>query len=218
MNHDLEALIAEARDPSTPFERLEALVKHPEVEVRRALLANPHLISRNNEGFIYTYLLTKLAREFPEEVAIHPMFVLHALVEPDEAMMDTVKHVVQRTSDVGLIGYLWRTWGPTSWWVRQGMALNPSTPPEVLLILGNRGTESDGYVRKAVASNPNTPEDTLRLLGNQKTESEWTVRVAVASNPHTPEDTLQRMSNAQTEPDEDVREAAMKALAARGLT
>ena len=82
VNHDLETLIMEAQDPATPFERLEVLQKHPEVEVRRAVLDNPHVLPTDEDGTLDTSLLEALAREFPEEVAAHPLFVLHALIEP----------------------------------------------------------------------------------------------------------------------------------------
>jgi len=301
---ELKALIKKAKDPKTSFKQLGKLQEHPKVEVRRALLDNPNVCPTDEEGTLTTSLLEKLACEFPEEVTGHPLFVLHALVEPDEAMRRVTIKVVGRTKEVGLIETLLRSWGPDdwyvrravaqnpntpldtlrllgneatepdwevreavarnpstpldtlrilgnkateSWWnvraavaenqstpldtlrtlgneatesawaVREAVARNPNTPLDTLRLLGNKATESEGWVRLTVASNPTTPPDVLRLLGNKKTEPVGTVRKAVAMNPHTPEDTLQRMSNAQTEPDEDVREAAMKALADRGL-
>jgi len=215
---ELEVWIEEARDPATPFERLEELAEHPEREVRRAVLDNPNLVLTQEDGKLNLRLLEKLAREFPEEVAVHPTFVLHALIEPDEAMGEVVVEVVGSTKEVGLIETLWRTWGPDSWEVRQGVAVNPNTPLDVLRLLGNEATESSRTVRKAVAKNPNTPPDVLRTLGNEETESEGDVRQAVASNPHTPVDILRSLGNEATESDLLVREAAAEALAIRGLT
>jgi len=244
---DLEALIAEALDPNTPFGRLEELTEHPEINARRAVLDNPNLVPTQEDGTLNTSLLLALAREFPEEVAVHPAFVLHALVEPNQEMLGVVVEVVRRTADVGLIETLLRTWGPHSLYVRQAVARNPTTPEDTLRLLGNKKTESVGYVRKAVAANPNTPVDLLRLLGNSKTESEWQVRAsvaanrntppdvlrilgneateskwsvrkAVARNPHAPLDVLRTLGNEATESMGNVREAAMKALADRGLT
>jgi len=83
--------------------------------------------------------------------------------------------VVRRTADVGVIETLLRSWGPDSWRVRQAVARNPTTPLDLLRLLGNEATESEWRVRAAVAWNPNTPEDTLRLLGNPKTESDGSV-------------------------------------------
>ena len=218
MNPDLEALVVEARDPSTPFQRLKELVKHPKVKVRRALLDNPNVCPTDEDGKINTNLLETLAREFPEEVAGHPLFVLHALIEPDEEMEGVVIEVVGRTADVGLIEPLLRTWGPDSWKVRVSVAKNPTTPLDVLRLLGNETTESKGYVREAVAMNPTTPLDTLRLLGNEATESSWNVRLAVAENPHAPLDVLRTLGNEATESMGSVLRAAKKALAARGLS
>jgi len=218
MNSELEALVQEARHPATPFERLKALVKHPEVEVRRALLDNPNVCPTDEDGTLDTSLLEALAEAFPEEVAEHPTFVLHALIEPDEAMEWVVEVVMERTKEVGLIETLFRTWGPHSWKVRVSVAKNPTTPEDALRLLGNETTESSWLVRRAVAQNPSTPEDALRLLGNSKTESVGDVRQAVAENRNTPPDVLRSLGNKKTEDDADVREAAMKALAARGLS
>ncbi len=276
MNSELEALVQEARHPATPFERLEVLVKHPKVKVRRALLDNPNVCPTDEDGTLATGLLETLAHEFPEEVAAHPLFVLHALVEPAEEMEGVVIEVVGRTKDVGLIETLLRSWGPDLWWVRRAVARKPTTPPEVLRtlgneatesvwevreavarnpstpldtlrllgnkatefsggvrkavaanrntpvdllrLLGNRATEPDWEVRASVARNPNTPPDVLRTLGNEETESEWDVRYAVAENPSTPEDTLRLLGNPKTNSDGLVRQAAKRALAARGLS
>ncbi len=206
VSHDLETLIMEAQDPATPFERLEVLQKHSEVEVRRALLGNPNVCPTNEDGTLTTDLLWNLAQEFPEEVAAHPLFVLHALIEPDEEILGVVIEVVGRTADVGLIETLLRSWGPHSWEVRESVAWNPHTPEDMLRILGNEATESKWYVRQAVARNPNTPPEVLRLLGNEATESTWRVREAVAQNPSTPLDTLRTLGNPATESNPLVRE------------
>ncbi len=246
MNSDLEALVQEARHPKTSWERLWALQRYPDAEVRRAVLDNPNVCPTDEDGKLNTSLLETLAEALPEEVAGHPLFVLHALVEPDDEMWCVVVHVVRRTRDAGLIETLFRTWGPddrrvrrsvarnphtpentlrllgneeteSEAYVRQAVAENPSTPPDVLRTLGNKKTESSWWVREAVASNPRTPEDTLRLLGNEKTESDWNVRVAVARNPNTPLDTLRLLGNPATESEGLVREAAKKALVERDL-
>jgi len=149
VNHDPAILVAEARNPATPFERLKALVKHPEIKVRRALLDNPNVCPTDEEGTLTTILLEKLAREFPEEVAGHPTFVLHALIEPAKEMGEVVVHVVGRTMDVGLIEHVFRTWRLDDWRVRQAVAENRNTPEDTLRTLGNKKTESEGNVRQA---------------------------------------------------------------------
>ncbi len=207
---ELKALIKKAKDPKTSFKQLGKLQKHSEVEVRRALLDNPNLVPTQDDGTLDTSLLQQLAKEFPEEVAVHPAFVLHALVEPDDEMKGVVVHVAQRTKEVGLIETLLRSWGPDDWYVREAVARNPTTPPDVLRSLGNEETESRVWVRKAVAENPSTPEDLLRSLGNEATESMGTVRQAVARNPNTPVDTLRSLGNEATEPHWRVRQAVAK--------
>jgi len=207
---DFDLKFTEARDPATPFQCLMALTKHPEVEVRHALLDNPNVLPTDEDGKLTTSLLEALAREFPEEVTVHPTFVLHALIEPAKEMGEVVVHVVGRTTDVGLIEHVFRTWRLDDWRVRRAMAQNPNTPPDTLRLLSNEATESNGYVRRAVARNPNTPVDTLRLLGNRGTESSWYVRQAVAENPTTPEDTLRSLGNEVTESVGDVRVAVAR--------
>jgi len=206
VNPGLKALIEKARDPTTSFHHLKSLQEHAEVDVRRAVLDNPNLCPTNEDGKLTTGLLWNLAQEFPEEVAAHPLFILHALIEPDEEILGVVIEVVRRTADVGLIETLLRSWGPHSWEVRESVAWNPHTPEDMLRILGNEATESKWYVRQAVARNPNTPPEVLRLLGNEATESTWRVREAVAQNPSTPLDTLRTLGNPATESNPLVRE------------
>ena len=180
--------IQESTHPETTFVLLVELFQLADFQTKRAILNHPNVLPTNEDGTLNASLLAELAQEFPEEVARHPLFVLHALVEPDEEMEGVVREVVQRTADVGLIEQVLRSWGPDSWGVRRSVAKNPTTPLNVLRTLGNEVTESDWYVRKAVTSNPNTPPDVLRTMGNPKTESNW-----------------------------EVRDAAQKALEARGL-
>jgi len=216
---ELETLIKEARDPNTLYDQLEELLDHPEAEVRRALLDNPNVCYVDGDGRLDAYLLGGLAKEFPEEVATHHLFVLHALIEPNEEMIGVVKEVAQRTVDVGLIEQLWRTWRHFHFSVLRAVARNPKTPVDLLRILANKSTEpQSSIVRTTVAENPSTPVDVLRLLGNEKTEVDLLVRRAVAENPRTPEDTLRLLGNEATESQRWVREAAQKALAARGLS
>jgi len=215
---DLKALIKKAKDPKTSFKQLGKLQEHPEVEVRRALLDNPNVCPTNEDGKLTTDLLAALAQEFPEEVAVHPLFVLHALIEPDGEMLGVVVEVVGRTAEAGLIEQVLRSWGLDSWLVRRAVAWNPSTPIDLLRLLGNLATEPEGEVRFSVAKNPTTPVDVLRTLGNEITESEWYVRDAVARNLNTSVDVLRTLGNEATESEGYVRATAKSALAARGLT
>ncbi len=210
MNSELEALVQEARHPATSFERLMALVKHPKVKVRRALLDNPNVCPTDEDGTLDTSLLEALAKEFPEEVAVHPLFVLHALVEPTEFMQRVVRHVVKRMKDVKLIETLFHRWGHENSLVRSAVAANPNAPVDLLLLLGNPETELWWSVRKAVAGNPSVPIHLLRTLGNEATEGEDDVRHAVACNLITPVDVLRTLGNERTETNGSVRKAVAK--------
>ncbi len=240
---DLEALVAEARDPATPFGRLEELVEHPEEDVRRAVLDNPNLVPTQEDGKINTSLLEKLAKEFPEEVAVHPLFVLHALVEPTDEMDVVVHAVVKRITDIGLIELLFRMHASSlelrglvsknpntpanilhsmcderqeqDSYVRQNVAINPNTMKMDLVTLGN---DSSFYVRESVARNPRTPVVALRKLGNSSSEPEPSVRMAVIENPNTPEDVLRILADRNTESHWNVLSSALVMLYKRGFT
>ncbi len=141
MSTDLEALVAEASNPTTSFGRLVELQCYSKEEVRRSLLNNPNLCPIQKNGRINVYVMEKLVEDFPEEVAGHPAFVLHALIEPNQWMKVVVIEVVKRTVNVGLIEHVWRTWGPSEWGIRQAVAKNPSTPAEILRSLGKSQSE-----------------------------------------------------------------------------
>ena len=78
------SFLEEVRNPETSFERLKELVLHTDLEASRCLLEHPNLCPTNQNGEIKTYLLRELARKTPDEVAMHPVFVLHALIEPND--------------------------------------------------------------------------------------------------------------------------------------
>ncbi len=218
MNTDLTSLIEEAKSPKTPQNCLLELQKHPEAEVRRALLDNPNVCPTDEDGSLDTDLLQRLARDFSEEVANHPAFVLHVLIEPNEEMDVVVEVVMERTKNVDLIEHVLRTWGPSHWGVRLAIAENPNTPVDTLRALGNQATEPQWHVRKAVASNPSTPIDVLCVLGNGHKESNWKIRLVVVSNPRTSKEVLRTLCSKDNEFYFAVREAAAEALAARGLS
>ena len=68
--------------------------------------------------------------------------------------------------------------------IRQSVANDPNTPPEVLTQLA---CDDDMVVRQSVASNPHTPPETLTKLS---TDIDGWVRHGVAGNPSTPPETL----------------------------
>lgn len=72
--------------------------------------------------------------------------------------------------------------------VRGSVAMNPSTPADVL---ARMSTDSDDNVRYHVAKNPNTPASALARMSGDPDEY---VRRSVAKNPNTPADALARLS------------------------
>jgi len=87
------------------------------------------------------------------------------------------------------------------WDVRWFLAGNPNTPPPTLAALGADPATS---IRRHVATNPNTPADTLTALGTDPgydPEVYW----HVARNPNTPDTVLRALSQ---NPDTDIATAA----------
>ncbi len=201
---ELDALINHIKNPETDWSRLKELDGHPDVEVHRAMLENPNICPVQENGRLNTTLLMELAKKIPDEVAEHPVFILHALIEPDKDMDSVVAMILKRTSNVGLIDRLWSNWNH-SFSVRESVAGNQKTPVEILEVLGNEKTETDLDVRIAVAENPSTPEKVLRVLGNQSTESEPEVRRIVARRDTTPKDVLVILGGDDTETDFSVK-------------
>jgi hypothetical protein len=79
-------------------------------------------------------------------------------------------------------------------YVRRAVARNPSTPPEVLVKLSE---DEDVRLRRAPANNRSTPPEALAKLSE---DNDAEVREAVAENPSTPPEVLAKLSE-----DEDVR-------------
>lgn len=213
MSQDLSQFISEARDPRTFLNRLWELFDHPEVEVRQALLQNPNLCTIMSDGTINTVLMAELAKEFPEEVAKHPLFMLQALIEPTTEMIFVAEEVLKNTSDVGLIQQLFKMYCAMEN-MRIAVAKNKNTPVDILRCLGDKNTETSWRVRREIASNPSTPEDLLRALGNPENEPVDTVRREAYLNPKTPVDILQLYSN-KAESDSCVRAVAKDTLGRR---
>lgn len=181
MSKKLEAMIAEASHPGTNRKRLWKLFDQGNAQVRRSLLNNPNLCPIDEDDRLDTSLLITLAKEFPEEVAANPIFVLHALIEPNHDMDEVVFYVAKLIKDVAILDLLFRTHGTSCSPVRRAMARNTATPVEILRVLGNETTEPDDEIRILVAVNTNSTEDILLILKDIKTESSSTVR-SVAEN------------------------------------
>jgi hypothetical protein len=70
--------------------------------------------------------------------------------------------------------------------MRQNIAMNPSTPPDVL-----RQFAEDPWLRQVIPSNPSTPPDILEQLAD---DINWIIRNYVALNPSTPVNVLKKLA------------------------
>lgn len=205
MTPEIEALIAEARDPNTSRDRLWELLDLSNDDVRRALLDNPNVCPTNDDGTVNTIFLNRLAEVIPEDVEAHPVFHLHAFIEPVEEMTVVAATIASRTTNKELILQLVKTFAGQGTGFLRSVVLNPHAPEEVLEELAKDKREMFWEVRKNIAKNPGTPARVLWILGDPRVESESTVRASVAENPSTPEDLLKVLGNQRTEPSMDVR-------------
>lgn len=80
-----------------------------------------------------------------------------------------------------------------AWDIRQKVAENPNTPPELLTKLSS---DREGSVRIAVAKNPNTSPEILNKFSKLRGNSTYDLlRRYSGSNPNTPISTLKRLAN-----------------------
>ncbi len=242
MSPEVEALVTEARDPNTPRDRLWELFDQPQQsnELRRALLDNPNICPVEEDGSLNTILLGRLAEIIPNDVAQHPVFVLHAIVEPKDEMCVVAATVAAISTDGDTISHLVNNYGvetgflrdvvrnphvpirilrefakdkrASHWEVRKNIANNSKTPADVLKILGDPRIEPEKSVRSSVATNPNTAADLLSILGSPLTEPEAEVRFRVVTNPGVTREILVEMSDATKEKQEYVRSFAERKL------
>ena len=112
-----------------------------------------------------------------------------------------------------------------NWLVRNNIAINPSTPEELLIYLS---ADRIMDVRATAAQNPRTPAEALATLAKDKSWEireavarnpkldgkildeladhwSWLVREAVAKNSNTPTETIERLAQ---DPDQSVQKAA----------
>jgi len=157
-------LLLEAANPDTPWQRLEALAKHKDLEVRRAVLQNPALCPVDDQGNVDIYLLYHLAGEFPDEAAEAPAFVLHAFYGDPTPMIRVIQQIVSRTKSPERVRSMLSLFGPLDEDIRWSAASSQVTPPEILRELAAEWPQT-------VASNPNTPPDVLRKLLQH--QDEW---------------------------------------------
>jgi len=166
----IEARI-EARDPSTPPERLFAITQSGDHEIREAAAYNPNAPLA---------LLYELWREFPGGYFENPVVPLLQVSDPRLVLnmpADTLIAVIsQRLASPGLLE---RASRHRQREVRQAVARHPNSPPEILVQMG-RGY----YFYEDVAANPGTPAAYLEELQIHPWVS---VRLALCDNAALPE-------------------------------
>jgi len=153
----LDALLLEAANPDTPWERLKDLFEHEDREVRRALLQNPAICPIDDKGNVNTGLLLDLSEEFPDEATEAPAFVLHAFYGDPKPMIRVIQRIVIQTKDPERVRSMFSLFGPLDTLIRRFSATNEVTPPEILLELAEEWPEQ-------ISWNPNTPPNILRAL------------------------------------------------------
>jgi len=160
---ELEALVEEASDPGTSWERLWILAKHPEMQVRRALIENPKICTSTKEVSLDTGILNFLAHEFPEDVVSSPVFVMNALVEPDPAMEMVVCIISGKTKDSDLLKFFYENY-KESYSVSMAVAGNHHTPIPLLVLMSDPEFEPRAVVRSMLLDNKSFPEDVMDVM------------------------------------------------------
>jgi hypothetical protein len=166
-----------AKNPNTPLNVLEALIKVPYTKVKSAIakrsdLPKQLIIEMAMDYRVHTMNFLPQNRSIPsswlEEMAEHPNERVRQMVARHP---NTPAHLlVQAASYLEL---------------RQFVAENPSTPPEVLEELA---MDSRGDIQAAVARNANTPGYVLEILGGTPFHD-----LLLARHPNTPPSTLQKV-------------------------
>ena len=136
-SNNRQALQNAARSLQTPIDILEQLAKHPDENVRSALLDNRNFLS----GGLGTKLLRELARD-------QSVSVRNKLARKDRNRQ-TPGEILEMLAD------------DESGQVRQLVAENTDTPVEALVKLAN---DSSKYVKEKLVANPNTPVEILERL------------------------------------------------------
>ncbi|MEA5598133.1 hypothetical protein [Rivularia sp. UHCC 0363] len=166
-----------AKNPNTPLNVLEKLIKVPYTKVKSAIAKRAdltkHLIIELSMDYrVHTMNFLPNNPHIPsswlEEMAEHPSERVRQMVARHP---HTPKHLlIQAAKDLQL---------------RQFVAENPSTPPEILEELA---MDSRGDIQAAVAKNSNTPGYVLEILGSTPFHD-----LLLARHPNTPESTLQKI-------------------------
>jgi hypothetical protein len=164
-----------ARNPHTPAEALDRLADDPdeakeltETKVRWFVASNPSTGEAT------------LARMIGDQ----DVMVLAAIGRHPHASTAVLEHLATAPAPG-------RTWVDPD--VRQAVASNPSTPPEILAGWEN----ADGNTMAAIAKNPATPPDVLERL-SRDTSTGTRTRAVAAANPSLPASALYRLAHEDT--------------------
>ncbi|MEM9922171.1 MAG: hypothetical protein AAF915_00185 [Cyanobacteria bacterium P01_D01_bin.50] len=166
-----------AKNPNTPLNVLETLIKVPYTKVKNAIAKRSDLPK---------HLIIELAKDY----RVHTMnFLPENPHIPSSWLEEMASHPIERVRQMvarhpNTPAYL-LVEGAKDLELRQFVAENPSTPPEVLEELA---MDSRGDIQAAVARNPNTPGYVLEILGSTPFHD-----LLLARHPNTPDSTLQRV-------------------------
>ena len=177
-----EVRSAVARAQAAPARTLETLATDSDTWVRRNVAANPSTPQEVLEALLGDRFATVRAA-----AAANP----HTPLQPVAACAgDRAKRVRAEVAarPIGADALAVLADDP-KWEVRQGVAHNDQTPPQVLETLA---ADDCGEVRAAAAYHPHTPPATLEALA---ADGYWWVRYCVASNTAAPVGTLLSLTN-----------------------
>ncbi|NEP83514.1 MAG: hypothetical protein F6K39_38525 [Okeania sp. SIO3B3] len=183
-SNNIPALKNVARNCQTPIHILEQLAKHPDENVRDALLDNQNLprdtlleLARDQSVSVRCKLARKISRRQT------PVEILEMLAD-DES--EGVRALVAENPDTP-VETLLKLLNDSSEYVKEKLVSNPNTPVEILEMLSDAESIK---VRQLVAENPDTPVETLVKLAN---DSSKYVKQKLVSNPNTPVEILKRL-------------------------
>ncbi|GGA06766.1 hypothetical protein [Okeania sp. KiyG1] len=183
-SNNIQAIKNVARNCETPIHILEQLTKHPDENIRDALLDNRNLprdtlleLARDPSVSVRCKLARKIFRRQT------PVEILEMLAD-DES--EEVRKLVAENPDTP-VETLVKLANDSSKSVKEKLVSNSKTPVEILEILADDESEK---IRQLVAKNSHTPVETLVKLAN---DSSKYVKQKLVSNPNTPVEILERL-------------------------
>jgi hypothetical protein len=198
-------VLALAADPATNPGHLSELARKDRARRTRALVAqNPSTPPE---------VLIGLLEDFPAQVLGNPAWVLLEMERPglyadlSSASVLALLKLPAPPPAVFEVSVEWKRGGGRVWDAWTAAVEHPQCPPGVLRRFATFAAE---HFRAKAAEHPSTPLDVLETLA---TERYWRVPAALAFNPSAP---LSLIEGLRQHHDEIVRNAATRALQARG--